>query len=509
MFIPIPETENPPISILLCAFNKRIVEDLQKQIKTPVLRPFTPQQESFISAVKNGESVALQAVAGSGKTFTLLSAIRAVVPDHKSLLDSTTIATMNSLGHRAWLKKTGLPRLSIDTSKIYSLVQARTSRSYDSSETVSTLTRLVNMARNFGLVPQLFSSSVSTDVETKTREQYKSELFSLADMYDLSPTEKEIDISYEILSDSIKRAFKGEIDFDDQIFMSAFFRGVFPQFDLVVVDEDQDLTKVQHVMIKRLKASSGQLIAAGDPYQAIYTFRGALSDSIDHLVSTFNLKTMPLSVSFRCPKEIVQEARRFVPTISSSPSAIPGKVLRLPPGEDFLAYNPNVIICRNTAPLVTLALQLLSSGKPCYVLGRDIGKSLSNLIKGDPNTPIPQVFKDLIIYIQSQIIAKPDKEEYFMDRLEAIQVIAADPDIKTRSNLINQIDRLFSEPRSDRLTLSTIHKAKGLEWDTVVFLNEHLIPSKYARQPWQIQAEANLFYVGVTRAKENLIFVSA
>jgi superfamily I DNA/RNA helicase len=55
--------------------------------------------------------------------------------------------------------------------------------------------------------------------------------------------------------------------------------------------------------------------------------------------------------------------------------------------------------------------------------------------------------------------------------------------------------------------LSTIHKAKGLENDRIFFLCPELIPSKYATQPWQYEQEANLKYVAITRAKQELIYV--
>jgi superfamily I DNA/RNA helicase len=57
------------------------------------------------------------------------------------------------------------------------------------------------------------------------------------------------------------------------------------------------------------------------------------------------------------------------------------------------------------------------------------------------------------------------------------------------------------------LTLCTVHKAKGLEWNRVYILDEFLMPSKYARQAWQQQQETNLQYVAVTRAKQELKFI--
>jgi superfamily I DNA/RNA helicase len=56
------------------------------------------------------------------------------------------------------------------------------------------------------------------------------------------------------------------------------------------------------------------------------------------------------------------------------------------------------------------------------------------------------------------------------------------------------------------VTISTIHRAKGLEWDTVLHLDVWRIPSKHAQHnPAQMVQEMNLLYVAETRCKRILI----
>ena len=72
------------------------------------------------------------------------------------------------------------------------------------------------------------------------------------------------------------------------------------------------------------------------------------------------------------------------------------------------------------------------------------------------------------------------------------------------------IEQLFDEKRRGLLTLSTIHKAKGLEWPTVFILDARtLMPSKWAQLPWQKVQERNLQYVAVTRAKLNCFYITS
>ena len=78
------------------------------------------------------------------------------------------------------------------------------------------------------------------------------------------------------------------------------------------------------------------------------------------------------------------------------------------------------------------------------------------------------------------------------------------------TDMLAYIDSLFAENVKGVLTLSTIHKSKGREWPTVFWLDRAgTLPSKYAKQDWQLDQENNLCYVAATRAMTNLIEVKA
>lgn len=99
------------------------------------------------------------------------------------------------------------------------------------------------------------------------------------------------------------------IDFTDMLHAFATQPFPFAPFDLVFIDEAQDTNTVQRAVLKKLLGEKGRLIAVGDPYQSIYGFRGADSDAVPRLVEEFSLQTLPLSVTYRCGKRIVEEAR--------------------------------------------------------------------------------------------------------------------------------------------------------------------------------------------------------
>ena len=72
--------------------------------------------------------------------------------------------------------------------------------------------------------------------------------------------------------------------------------------------------------------------------------------------------------------------------------------------------------------------------------------------------------------------------------------------------MYNEINSIFGDNvTSVSVLLSTIHKSKGREWNKVFYLQTG--SSKFARQQWEFEQEANLCYVAITRAKRDLFYV--
>ena len=257
------------------------------------------------------------------------------------------------------------------------------------------------------------------------------------------------------------------------------------------------------------------MIAVGDPCQAIYSFRGADSESIQHIKDEFNAKELPLSVSYRCPKSVVAVAKQYVPYIEPSEQAPEGKVSVLDEWNSEVFLPTDGVICRNSAPLIDLAFRLLKHGRACKVLGRDIGQGLVRLIKKMDADTVEELEEKLATYQgrECQKLMAKGKEEQaaaIEDRVATIMIFCdqLEESHRTVDHLIERIERLFTDDPAGVLTLSTVHKAKGLEYDRVFILNPELMPSRYARQAWQVQAERNVIYVAVTRAKSELFYCS-
>lgn len=221
---------------------------------------------------------------------------------------------------------------------------------------------------------------------------------------------------------------------------------------------------------------------------------------------------MPLTVSFRCSRAVVVEAQRFVPDIEPAPNALEGAVLR--PDSFLLSKTPRTVLCRNNAPLITLALRLLVSGRTAEVAGRDIGKGLISLTKriSKRNLNSDKFIERLNKWANREIKRRPKTEPAVLDKKAALTAIALHHrDLK---GIQSHLDSLYPDPKSPQykpaeIHLSTIHKAKGKEWPETLFLDPHLINPPWVEGDLAIQQEENLSYVGITRAMKSLTYIDS
>ena len=306
----------------------------------------------------------------------------------------------------------------------------------------------------------------------------------------------------------------GIIDYNDMIYMPIVAKAEFQMYDLVLVDEAQDLDPIQHEILQAsLDPDSGRLIVVGDPNQAIYGFRGADADSFQTLIQRFGCEVYPLTVSFRCPKAVVKQAQTLVPAIESAPEAPEGIVEAREIWKASEIKVGDAILCRNTAPLIPIFYRLIGAGVPAKVMGSEIGKGLitivKNKIRGDTKLMVSTSIDEWSRYEYNKAHQKgfDHQAALAMEKGQILHMILERvADFDPKAAMIQDLKRMFSKGVAP-VTLSTIHRAKGLEFPRVWFVDDHLIPSKYATQPWQIQQEHNLMYVGITRAQKELYFV--
>lgn len=485
---------------------------------------FNPTQEQLdvINEVVTGEgSLVVEALAGSAKTTTLKMTMERMASEgllspglvcavafnkriqqdlEKALPADVTCKTLNSIGHSAWGKVVG-KKLTLDTDKTYNLIgQLFPMEKFDSEvvELRKIIKKGVELAKNQGYVPEGVRKAMQGRSLMTSDEFF--ELFEEK----MEDEEGEAGFSDEVyqgidkaLAEGIRQAFTGVIDFGDQLYMPTMFSGGWTRYPIVLVDEAQDLSELNHIMLRKI--CSGRLIAVGDSRQAIYAFRGAHSYSMTMLKDQWQAKTLTLTTCFRCPELIVKRVQRLVPSIR------PFK-----PGGEFknleYSWKPediipgSAILCRNNAPLIKCAFHLLNHGVSCHILGSDIGKGVIKLAKNlVENAKEKDEFEHLLeVWYTSQPEAKKGKA---LDKKQSI--LAALENVDTLSQLVPKLEELFKRAEGT-VTLSTGHKCKGFEWDDIYHLNPELIPSKFAHTDDERRQEQNLLYVIETRAKRSL-----
>lgn len=522
----------------------------------------TEEQEAIRSAVaRSTGSVMVEAGAGCAKTSTMKLASKGVrVPAlglafNRRIADDLALAvpanvqvkTMNGLGHGAW-QRTVANKLVLDERKLGKIITQTlkdSGRKRTPDDPVWEQTgQLVRVAMQQGLVPQ---GQGPEGLIPDSPEQWHQ---LATEDCDLSSREAQevVELGQLVLREDIRLAKAGTISFDDQVYCSTMLAGRFVKFPMVLVDEDQDLSPLNIKMLGMSLAQGARLMAVGDKRQAIYAWRGASGRSaemIRGLVREADWTELGLMTTFRCPRHVVARQQGHVPGFRAWDGAIDGTVrhFRRPSvhssihleqigqeelwagwgWRDITAALPHpratiAVLCRNNAPLLGFAIQLIKQGIGVQMLGRDIGKGLSALAKAraravglEPSAiPIAQFIGLVMEWRQSEVAGAGDNEkkrESVEDKADCLLAVAEGQ--RDAQGVIDALEKLFSS--EGLVTLSSIHRAKGLEWDLVLHLDPWRIPSRAAKasalagNPIPLEQEYNLKYVAETRTKHTLL----
>jgi DNA helicase II / ATP-dependent DNA helicase PcrA len=518
------------------------------------------QQAKIIKNVTEArENLLIQARAGCGKTFMLLEIVKAIIPTQKNIFlgaynkaiadelgeklkvmgakfPQVVSSTMHSAGFSCWKKvapkvKVEEKKTSLILAEIEKELQAALLKHSNKYDEIAVKVNLCYTA--FNLVCKAISLAKQSAFGFLNSYEDKEKWFDLInyhgldeDLEDDSDIEIVINLCIAVYRKSIAKNYE-MIDYDDMIFAPLYHKTRTFQYDWVLIDEGQDTNAARRALAAKMLKLYGRIVIVGDDCQAVYGFTGADNDSLDILKNTFNCKVLPLTVTRRCAKKIVEVAQKWVPDFEAFEDNAEGVVRSIPflptkenePSlQDEIFQDEDAILCRNNKPLVELAYTLLRKGIACKVEGREIGNGLISLVKRWKVTTFNglrtrlNTWKDREIQKAkakgNEMVAASieDKHETLICLIEKLQ-----GDGKTKViDLIEFIQTLFGDTKNNKhlLTLSSIHKSKGREWNKVYILGMNKFqPSKWANKNWQRQQEQNLMYVAVTRAKYELVQV--
>lgn len=463
----------------------------------------TAEQDTILDHAKATDAnLMLNALAGCGKTSTLEMIERAAKQKPvmylvfnkrnadeaaERMLGTTTVRTFNSLGHRIWASAIG-KSLRVDTKKTYTLfkeiadeVKGEAARAvWDSYDQVR---QGVEMAKALGYIPDGIYPN-ATRLITQS---------ALHHALDEEPDDLVSDLIDAMLRRSIQLSYSGTIDYNDQIYMSALFGGVYPKFPLTLVDEYQDLSPVNHEMIRRL-VGTRRLIGVGDPNQNIYGFRGAKAGGMAQAEAAYNMTPLDLSVSFRCPEAIVRGAQWHVPHFKWLKRGGEVGCRDYHKVEDI--EENAVFICRLNAPLFALAFKLIAADRSINIVGTEIGPRLIKTLQklGDESLSQSATLAAIDEWLAAKL-AKNSRTAH--DQAECMKIIVRHGD--SLGQAISYAEHLFRQRGA--IQLMTGHKSKGLEFPLVYHLDPHVIGDG--------QQDRNLKYVISTRSSDKLFTIAS
>jgi DNA helicase-2/ATP-dependent DNA helicase PcrA len=359
--------------------------------------------------------------------------------------------------------------------------------------------------------------------------------------------------------EAVKRD-RGVIDFEDVLLLSAatlddsasMAQTVRDQYRCLLVDEYQDVSPVQQRLLDLWLGDRDDLTVVGDPSQTIYSFAGATSKYLVDFPKRFpGASIIRLDRNYRSTPEVVRVANTLMATsgsqgvtLKSQARSGPEPTWRSAPHEaaevesvvdDIKALTASgvprreiAILYRINAQSVAFEEALAEAGIDYTVRGgerffdRSEVKESIALLRGAARGDQSIVEDPLVAQVAAVLSSigyrstAPAGPSQARDRWESFSALVALAEDLSNANesatLADLVDELSARatashaPAADAVTMSSLHAAKGLEWDAVflVGLTDGMVPITYAKTPDQVAEERRLLYVGITRARQHL-----
>jgi superfamily I DNA/RNA helicase len=509
----------------------------------PLMAPaFTDEQVAIFDGFRSHKgNIIVEAFAGTGKTFTIVHALEHA-PEPRIALCAfnqrikaelaekvsdprAEVLTLHALGARAvrqYWERIGIDKTGARSKALADAVCGQ--------QAPDALKRLVSRLESKGreMVPEASTPAqlepIAIQFDCEPDERWKEDGYDTAwvcaralDAMELAAAQKPIATG---------------IDFADMLYLPLKNRWLRPAYDLVVVDEAQDMTATQLALAQG--SCKGRIVVVGDRHQAIYGFRGADSESLSRLEQELRATRFTLSTTFRCGRAIVAEAQRFVPRYQAAPSNSEGEVLTRTCEQLYGQVRVgDFVLSRVNAPLVSIVLTLIRRGVPARIEGRDIAAGLKAIVNklatGNARNSVPAFLEKLEAW-KDREIARAEaanlegKVQLVMDQHETL--LALTDGVAGVSEILLRLDRLFGDAASQGgvVVCSSVHRAKGLEADRTWMLRKtfQLTPNcgacrkrqktctcpSFTPDPMGVREENNLEYVAITRAKHTLVYVT-
>jgi len=451
----------------------------------------------------------IEALAGSGKTSTIIESFKYVPKGKKVIALAFNKIIQKELSERAPAR--------VECSTFHSLGFRGIKQKFKTVE--------IDDNKVFNIVKELINSKDEWDLISNIADTVAFCKYSLVDSpngieeiildYGIDTCEMPIDeftkLVIKTLAEDKKQTQK--IDFNDMCWMPFVYDIPLGKYDYVYVDEFQDLNRSQVLMAQKVCNSvGGRMIFAGDFFQELYSWRGSDISLIKDLQKEETTKTLTLPITYRCPKKIVELVKPLVNNFMCAENAKEGTIEEISTNQMYKKAKPGCfILSRVNAPLIKICMTFIREGKKCNIRGRDIGKQLSGLIKKSKKKQVPAFLKWLEKWKDDEVgklMAKGIKPDATLDKYECLVNLCEDAnDLEA---VKQQINELFDDSDEKNIIIcGSVHSCKGLERDEVFLL-------KWTCRSWfdaiydneDKNEELNIAYVACSRSKDKLYLVN-
>lgn len=318
------------------------------------------------------------------------------------------------------------------------------------------------------------------------------------------------------------------------------------QYGVFLVDEYQDVSPIQQRLLDAWLGKREDLVVVGDASQTIYTFAGASSSYLLDFATRYpTASVITLERNYRSSADIVQAANHV---ISGRPGAVVLRARDSPSTPirrhiaasdqreaDYIAQSIHnlleqgrsgddiAILTRFGAQSLLLETALASKGLSTRVQGAKdyfeqphIQRAVMEIrgaavagVEGELATVVDDILRGIGFDGTPPDHAGAERSKY--EDLLALRNLARSADPSTTvmefSTMLTTRKSAGDSPSVGAITISTVHSAKGREWPVVFMMGlaEGLFPISYATTDAALEEERRLFYVGITRAREELV----
>lgn len=469
---------------------------------------WSPQQRAIFAEVEHGEgNLVVEALAGTGKTTTAIEALNRLPRGQRALLCAfnksiadelearaprgVKVQTLHSLGagllYRAW------GRSPLDPRRPYRHLSMAVSEWRSEREGAPMLTPSVE--RELAAVLSLCKSRLVESVEEIGHELTRAAI--------TLPSGVALTDAAWMIARALDLAVEqdGTTHYDDMVYVPARLGLRGAQYDVVFVDETQDMSRAQLVLAQLALKESGRLVLIGDRHQAIYGWRGADTGSMKRMTRELNATVLPLSITRRCPRSVVALARRIVPAFEAATDAPEGTVQTCPLSHVEWTEG-DLVVSRLNAPLARCALAAIRQGKRARIQGKEFAQVFRAWAGSFGARRVCDLLQVARAWVQTELTKltadEQDVAEDLLDRVATLEALSEG--CSTVEELFARLDKLFSD-EGPGLLFSSTHRAKGMERDRVFVL-------AWTFKPDASEEGANLWYVAITRAKRSLTLVT-